>query len=69
MSNILRMLNFSEDGHDIFRRWYVDGKIYHHLVVDPNNEKMGIQDIRFIDAPKMRKVKEVKKKKDPFDKC
>ena len=63
--NILRMLNFSEDGHDIFRRWYVDGKIYHHLVVDPSNEKMGIQDIRFIDAPKMRKVKEVKKKKDP----
>ena len=37
--NILRMLNFSEDGHDIFRRWYVDGKIYHHLVVDPSNEK------------------------------
>ena len=64
--NILRMLNFSEDGHDIFRRWYVDGKIYHHLVVDPTNEKMGIQDIRFIDAPKMRKVKEVKKKKDPL---
>jgi hypothetical protein len=65
-SNILRMLNFEEDGHDIFRRWYIDGKIYHHLVVDPNNEKMGIQDIRFIDAPKMRKVKEVKKKKDPL---
>ena len=65
-SNILRMLNFAEDGHDIFRRWYIDGKIYHHLVVDPSNEKMGIQDIRFIDAPKMRKVKEIKKKKDPL---
>ena len=65
-SNILRMLNFNEDGHDIFRRWYIDGKIYHHLVVDPSNEKMGIQDIRFIDAPKMRKVKEIKKKKDPL---
>lgn len=63
-SNILRMLNFAEDGHDIFRRWYIDGKIYHHLVVDPSNEKVGIQDIRFIDAPKMRKVKEIKKKKD-----
>lgn len=65
-ANILRMLNFNEDGHDIFRRWYIDGKIYHHLVVDPSNEKMGIQDIRFIDAPKMRKVKEIKKKKDPL---
>ena len=65
-SNILRMLNFAEDGHDIFRRLYIDGKIYHHLVVDPSNEKVGIQDIRFIDAPKMRKVKEIKKKKDPL---
>ena len=65
-ANILRMLNFAEDGHDIFRRWYIDGKIYHHLVVDPSNEKMGIQDIRFIDSPKMRKVKEIKKKKDPL---
>ena len=63
-SNILRMLNFASDGHDIFRRWYIDGKIYHHLVVDPSNEKVGIQDIRFIDSPKMRKVKEIKKKKD-----
>jgi len=64
-SNILRMLNFAEDGHDIFRRWYIDGKIYHHLIIDGNNEKQGIQDIRYIDSPKMRKVKEIKKKKDP----
>jgi hypothetical protein len=62
--NILGLLKFSENGHDIFRRWYIDGRIYHHLVVDPANEKAGIQDIRFIDALKMRKVKEVKKKKD-----
>lgn len=63
-NNILSLLKFSENGHDIFRRWYVDGRIYHHLVVDPANEKAGIQDIRFIDALKMRKVKEVKKAKD-----
>ena len=58
------MLNFKELGYDIFRRWYVDGRLYHHLVVDENNPKDGIQEIRPIDAAKMRKVKKVKYKKD-----
>ena len=61
---ILSLLNFNENGHDIFRRWYIDGRIYHHLIVDEKNEKLGIQDIRFIDSLKMRKIKEVKRKKD-----
>ena len=63
--NIYGMLNFKELGHDIFRRWYVDGRLYHHLVLDENNTKDGIQEIRPIDAAKMRKVKKVKTKKDP----
>jgi hypothetical protein len=63
--NVVSMLNFNDLGHDIFRRWYVDGRIYHHLVVDEKNLKLGIQEIRPIDATKIRKVKEVKKKKDP----
>ena len=63
--NILGMLNFGEYGHDIFRRWYVDGRLYHHLVVDEKNLKAGIQEIRPIDAAKMRKVKQIKKKRDP----
>jgi hypothetical protein len=63
--NVCSMLNFQEYGHDIFRRFYVDGRIYHHLVVDENNLKAGIQEIRPIDAAKIRKVKEVKKAKDP----
>ena len=58
------MMNFHEMGHDIFRRWYIDGRLYHHLVVDEGNLKAGIQEIRPIDAAKIRKVKEVKKKKD-----
>jgi hypothetical protein len=58
--NICVMLKFNELGHDIFRRWYVDGRIYHHLVVNEANMKMGIQDIRPIDATKIRKVKEIK---------
>ena len=63
--SIVGMLNFNELGHDIFRRWYVDGRIYHHLVVNESNLKAGIQEIRPIDSAKMRKVKQVKKKKDP----
>lgn len=63
--NICSMLQFTELGHDIFRRWYIDGRIYHHLVVDEKNLKAGIQEIRPIDSTKVRKVKEVQKKKDP----
>jgi len=58
------MLDFNDYGHDIFRRWYVDGRIYHHLVVDENNPKLGISEIRPIDASKIRKVKQVKTKVD-----
>ena len=63
--NIANMLNFNELGHDIFRRWYVDGRVYHHLVVEENNLAAGIKDIRPIDSARIRKVKEIKKKKDP----
>jgi len=62
--NVYGMLNFNEYGHDIFRRWYVDGRLYHHLVVDESNLKQGIKEIRPIDASKMRKVKQVKTKID-----
>tara|TARA_R110000803_G_scaffold49410_3_gene102658 strand:+ start:3274 stop:4854 length:1581 start_codon:yes stop_codon:yes gene_type:complete len=61
---ICSMLQFTDLGHDIFRRWYIDGRVYHHLVVDEKNLKAGIQEIRPIDSTKIRKVKEVKKKKD-----
>ena len=63
--NIIAMLNFNELGHDIFKRWYIDGRLYHHLVVNESNLKAGIQEIRPIDSSKMRKVKQVKRKKDP----
>jgi hypothetical protein len=51
-------------GHDMFKRWYIDGRMYHHLVVDEKNLKAGIQEIRPIDAAKVRKVKQIQKKKD-----
>ena len=62
--NICGMLNFNELGHDIYRSWYVDGRLVHHLVVNEGNMKAGIQEIRPIDSTKIRKVKEVKYKKD-----
>ena len=63
--SIIGMMNFTELGHDMFRRWYVDGRLYHHIVVDESNLKAGIKDIRPIDAARIRKVKQVKKQKDP----
>lgn len=62
--NIYGMLDFSDYGHDIFRRWYVDGRLFHHLVVNESNLKAGIQEIRPIDASRMRKVKQIKTKTD-----
>ena len=64
-NKIYGMLNFNELGHDIFKRWYIDGRIYHHLVVNETQLKAGILEIRPIDSAKMRKVKQIKKKKDP----
>lgn len=63
--NIYRMIQFGEQGHDMFKRWYIDGRMYHHLVIDDKNPKAGIQEVRPIDASKIRKVKQVKKEKDP----
>ena len=63
--NVLSMFDASEHAHDLFKRWYIDGRIYHHILVDEKNEKAGIQEVRFIDATKIRKVKEVKTKKAP----
>lgn len=62
--NITSMLNFEEYGHDIFKAWYIDGRLYHHLVVNESNLKAGIVEIRPIDATKIRKVKEIEYKKD-----
>jgi hypothetical protein len=63
--SVLSMLNFGDLGHDMFKRWYIDGRMFHHLVLDEKNLKAGIQEIRPIDASKIKKVKQIKKKKDP----
>ena len=62
--NILSMLNFSNLADDIFRRWYIDGRIYFHIIVNEKNPKEGIQELRYIDPRKIRKVREVQKGRD-----
>lgn len=64
--HVLSMLNFQEYGPEMFKRWYIDGRMFHHLIVNESNLKAGIQEIRSIDAAKIRKVKQVKRKKDPL---
>jgi hypothetical protein len=62
---ILRMLDFNNRGYEIFRKWYVDGRIYFHMIVDPEQQAKGIQELRFVDPINIRKVQEVKKEKQP----
>ena len=59
--DILNIMTFNERAHDMFRNWYVDGRLYHHLVVDTSNLKQGIQEIRYVDSLKIRKVRHVSK--------
>ena len=58
---ILRLLNFSTRGHDIFRRWYVDGRIYYHKIIDRESPVKGITELRYIDPRKIKKLREIKK--------
>jgi len=61
-TDILSLLEFTNLGYEIFRRWYVDGRLYYHVIIDENNPKNGIRELRYIDPRKIRKVRSVKKK-------
>ena len=61
---LLRLLYYNALATDIFRRYYVDGRMYYHIIIDRENPMKGIQELRYIDPRKLRKVREVKKKKD-----
>ncbi len=62
-SEVLRLLNFGTKGHDIFRRWYVDGRVYYHKVIDREQTARGITELRYIDPRKIKKIREVRKKR------
>ena len=63
--NVLRLLNFGNLADDLFKRWYIDGRIYYHVVVDESKPKEGIKELRYIDPRKIRKVRELLKDRDP----
>ena len=60
-NNVLRLMDFDTRGHDIFRRWYVDGRIFYHKVIDKKSPRKGIVDLRYIEPRKIRKVRELQK--------
>ena len=64
-AHILSLMKFNQNSHELFRKWYVDGRIYFHKVVDSKRPKLGIVDLRNIDPLKIKKVRNVEKDKDP----
>ena len=62
--NVLRLMDFDKMAYDIFRRWYIDGKLYYHKLIDPKDPRRGITELRYIDPRKIRKVVEMENKKD-----
>lgn len=59
---VLKLLDFSRRGYEIFRKWYVDSRLYYHVIVDEANKKKGIKELRPIDPVKIRKIRSIKKK-------
>ena len=60
-SQILRLLDFDTKCHDIFRRWYIDGRLHYHKIIDEDNVQKGIQELRYIDALKIKRIRKVDK--------
>ena len=63
---VVELLNMNWQGHDIFRRWYIDGRLYFHKIIDEKNPKAGIIELRNVDPIKIRKIREIKEDKDPL---
>lgn len=61
---ILRLLNYNNMAHDIFRRYYIDGRLYYHVIIDRDKPQEGVKELRYIDPRKIRKVREMRKQKD-----
>ena len=64
-TNVLKLLQFNKYAYETFRRWYIDGRVYYHVLIDENDIKSGIKELRYVDPRKIRKVREVVKKKVP----
>lgn len=63
--SILRLMQFTRRGNDLFRQWFIDGRGYYHIIIDKKNPKKGIIELRPIDPILMKKMAEVQKETDP----
>jgi hypothetical protein len=63
--NVLRILKFQDRAHETFRAWYIDGRLYYQILIDEKNVKKGIQELRYIDPRKIRRIKNIKKERTP----
>lgn len=61
----LKLLKFNSIPYETFKRWYIDGRVYFHAVIDPKRPQLGVQELRYIDPRKIRKIREIKKVTDP----
>ena len=60
---VLKLMNFNTKGHDNFRRWYVDGRIAYQILIDRNSPVSGVTELRYLDPRKIKKIREVRKKR------
>ena len=63
-NNVLQLLEFNRLSYELFRRWYVDGRLYYHVLVDEKKPTKGILEVRYVDPRNIKKVREIKKEKD-----
>lgn len=62
--DVLRLLDWNNQAYEIARKWYIDGRLYYHIILDESNPKKGILELRYIDPRQIRKVREVKREID-----
>jgi len=62
--DILRLLNFNNYGYEIFRNWYIDGRLFYHILINEKQKNKGIYEVRYIDPRRIRKIREIKKGRD-----
>ena len=62
--HILKLLNFGNMGSELFRRWYIDGRMFYHVIIDETQPRQGMKELRYIDPRRIRKVREIQKTKD-----
>ena len=61
--NCINILDFRNHAYEIYRRWYIDGRLYYHVIIDEKDVKAGIKEVRYVDPRKIRKIREIAKRK------